>query len=176
MIKILITGIPESGKSTLTKSVIDRAPRSCGFITREMRDGNGERSGFEILRSDGATALLARKGLHSPYMVEDYGVDLPAFESMLPGLSDFTVTDMLYIDEIGQMELFSTAFPKLVATYLDAPNIFIGSISKIYNNDYLQSLRDDPRIHIIDIDRLGRESARNEVHKLLATTAFKGSL
>jgi len=44
---ILITGLPQSGKTTLLKSLLKNHPQKTGFFTHEMRE-NGTRTGFEI--------------------------------------------------------------------------------------------------------------------------------
>lgn len=44
---ILITGLPQSGKTTLLKTLLENYPQKTGFFTNEIRE-NGTRTGFEI--------------------------------------------------------------------------------------------------------------------------------
>lgn len=44
---ILITGLPQSGKTTLLKTILTDFPQKTGFFTNEIRE-NGTRTGFEI--------------------------------------------------------------------------------------------------------------------------------
>lgn len=156
--KVLITGIPTSGKSTLTQAVVQKYPHRQGFITREMQE-DGARAGFEVVTADGKRATLAHINIRSPHQVSKYGVDVPGFERLLPGLASFTPDQLLYIDEIGQMEFFAPGFAALVRRYIDAPNPFIGTISKVFSDDTTKALLADPRIQLIDIDILGRAKA-----------------
>jgi len=44
---ILIVGLPQSGKTTLMKTLLENYSRKTGFSTNEIRE-NGIRTGFEI--------------------------------------------------------------------------------------------------------------------------------
>jgi len=108
---ILLTGPPQSGKSTLIEKVIKRVKRpATGFFTRELRE-KGKRVGFLIETLDGKTGLLAHQNIKSNYRVGKYKVNIKdldqiAVPSMLPSTDD----QIVVIDEIGKMECFSRLF------------------------------------------------------------------
>ncbi len=165
--KLFITGIPESGKSTLTQSLIASYPRKQGFITREMRD-NGDRAGFEIVTASGILQTLAHVDIVGPPKVSRYGVDVAGFAALLPAIEKFSDADLLYIDEIGQMELYADAFAGFVDRYLAAPNLFIGTISKVFADDNTRRWLRRPDIQLVDIDALGRDGAKAKALSILS--------
>lgn len=71
---------------------------------------------FRIITLDGRSAVLSHENIRSPYRVGRYGVDLAVLEDI--GVS--AVRDALarhqvvVIDEIGKMELFSARFCEAV--------------------------------------------------------------
>lgn len=149
---ILITGSPGSGKTTLLEKLINQIPaHKKGFITREIRT-SGKRTGFEIVTSDGERKPLAGIDIDSPYRVSKYRVDVAGFESMIDRFFEFTGQDVLYIDEIGKMELFSNRFTDLATKYLDAENLFIAVIAMKSAHPFIREIkrRDDVSIYTID--------------------------
>jgi len=48
--KILITGLPGSGKTTLCRKIVQnlKGKKVCGILSEEIREG-GERKGFKII-------------------------------------------------------------------------------------------------------------------------------
>src|SRR4030042_717191 len=122
MIKnVLITGLPRSGKTTILEEVIAKYKDKVGFITKEvLRDG--KRTGFEIITNLGKRVMLADVNFKTNYRVSKYFVDIKNLESIIPKISIFTEKDILFLDEIGQMELFSQRFKDLVLRFLDSEN------------------------------------------------------
>ena len=158
MIKnILITGMPGSGKSTILDKVIVQYPQKVGFITREIRKGK-DREGFAIETNSGDKAVLAHILFNTPYKVSKYFVDINNLEPLLPKVSNFKQNDLLYLDEVGQMQLFSDNFKKLVLRYLDADNIAMLTISKIYEDEFTKSLKNRRDVILIEINDENRES------------------
>jgi nucleoside-triphosphatase len=141
---LIITGPPRSGKTTLIKKMCQRKSfrkNSGGFFTEEFRD-SGKRSGFNIVTvPEGRIGLLAKKGFSSPYRVGRYGVNIKALEklgceAMLRSLSEGNI---IVVDEIGKMELYSIKFKdallkgldspcKVLATIMERPNVFADKI------------------------------------------------
>jgi nucleoside-triphosphatase len=117
-VHVLITGRPGIGKTTfvdeLAGTLRERGIRLFGFVTREIRSG-GTRVGFGVEQLwTGVSGTLARKGFESRDRVGSYGVDVEEFERVaLPALVD-EGAELLVIDEIGKMELFSRGFRERV--------------------------------------------------------------
>jgi len=133
--KILLTGKPGCGKTSLLESFLALVPQKQGFVAREMRV-DGTRTGFELISSEGNHAVLASVDIESLSRVSRYGVDvdaLDAFLDQLPPLSEYT---LVYLDEIGQMELYSERFTKLVRQYLDQADTYVGTITSNYHDDF----------------------------------------
>jgi len=112
---MLLTGPPRAGKTTLAARLADELHAAGvavgGFLTREIRE-DGERVGFTVEEIGGSSALLAHVALPEGPMVGRYHVDVAAFEGLaLPAIQRAARRGgIVIIDELGQMELFSSAF------------------------------------------------------------------
>ncbi len=163
---ILITGKPKSGKSTLLKKLISGIPNKKGFVTNEMLGESG-RVGFEIETSEGNKTTLAHTDFKTPYNVSKYSVDIGNLESILPAVSDFETTDFLYLDEIGQMQLFSEKFKEFVLNYFNSLNVCLASISYIYEDEFTKNLKKRDDVILIEISAEDREEKEKFIAQLL---------
>jgi nucleoside-triphosphatase len=126
----LITGPPGVGKTSLLLSILEMLPgRKGGFTTQEIREG-GERVGFQVADLSGREGVLAHVSRPGPPRVGRYGVDLTTFEAI--GVQAVTralhEADLIVIDEIGTMELYSRAFQTVLFEVLDGPRPLVGTI------------------------------------------------
>lgn len=167
MKKILITGLPHSGKSTLLQKLLKDISKKQGFITTEIIE-RGERSGFKIVNANGKEEILASIKFKTPYKVSRYFVSIDNLEKIIPTVSSFSKLDLLYIDEIGEMELFSKDFKSLLKNYLNAENVFIGTISKVYSDEFTKCLLHRSDIKLIEITPENREDSYLYLKKLLS--------
>ncbi|MBU0670921.1 AAA family ATPase [Patescibacteria group bacterium] len=142
--------------------------KKIGFITKEARE-RGERVGFMIVSHDGESGWLAHVNFNSPHQVSKYFVDLKFLESILPKLMQFKKDELLYIDEIGQMEMFSDNFKKLVTSYLDSDNIFVGIISKVFQDPFIDKIKKRDDIKLFEITPENRKAKYLEINKLLSS-------
>jgi len=129
---LLLTGHPQSGKTTvIRKLVAELGARAGGFYTQEIF-GPGGRQGFELFTLDGQRVTLAHKDLRGPKipLVGRYGVDVEALEKVgLPALQAAAAAGKIVIvDEIGKMELLSPRFRDLVLQLILGPATVIGTI------------------------------------------------
>ncbi|XP_064466617.1 cancer-related nucleoside-triphosphatase homolog [Ornithodoros turicata] len=124
---IILTGPPGVGKTTLVKkvceSLVQNGASIHGFYTEEVRK-DGRRIGFDVVSTDGKRAPLARlcglvKDVRGP-SVGQYTVCLQSFEEVsLPSLQPPCNCDLIVLDEVGKMELFSHSFDDLVRQLFD---------------------------------------------------------
>jgi nucleoside-triphosphatase len=119
--KILLTGPPGVGKTTVIQKVLSGIEiMAGGFFTQEMRE-EGRRVGFSLRALDGEQGVLAHIDYPGRYQVGRYGVDLSLFEALaLPVLErGLREKKLIVIDEIGRMELFSQRFQQMVMRIID---------------------------------------------------------
>ena len=84
--KLLLTGLPGMGKTTLVRKVLDvLGERALGFYTQEIRE-RGKRKGFRLITTWGEEGLLAHEGLDSPFRVSRYSVSLDFLEEVIGGI------------------------------------------------------------------------------------------
>jgi nucleoside-triphosphatase len=110
--KVLLTGRPGCGKTTLIKRVVNELALSVGgFYTEEIRQ-RGERVGFKVITLDGEEAVLAHVNLNTEQRVGKYGLDLHALERIGTEAIRMAVRarQLVVIDEIGPMEIKSRIF------------------------------------------------------------------
>jgi len=126
--KVLVHGLPGTGKTTLISRVIEELPDpKRGFLTREVREG-GRRVGFKIRTLDGREAWLAKRGRGWP-QVGKYRVFLEIFEKLaLSALAPSEPGTLYVVDEIGKMEIFSEAFCQRIRELLSGPEPVLASV------------------------------------------------
>lgn len=120
---LLIMGRPGVGKTTLIKAVVARSIRrkAAGFFTQEVRK-KGRRTGFRIETLDGKVGILATVLGEGGPRVGRYRVNLKDLERVgVAGIEEgLTDCDLIVIDEIGKMELFSKMFRDVVKKAFDS--------------------------------------------------------
>jgi nucleoside-triphosphatase len=131
--KVLLTGRPGSGKTTLIKRVVDElALPAGGFYTQEIRQRGG-RVGFKIVTLEGEEAVLAHVDFNSTQRLGKYGLDLRVLESIGTEAICTAVRArrLVVIDEIGPMEIRSLVFCDVVNDALDNPDVsgLLGTIT-----------------------------------------------
>lgn len=145
--KLLLTGKPGVGKTTVIKRIIEEAGvRAGGFYTEEIRKG-GRREGFHICTLRGDSGVMAHVSHPGPFRVGRYGVDVDLFERIvLPTIEDALNTEeVIIIDEIGRMELFSNRFRRLIERVLKSDRMVLAVIHG-RNDPFTQRIRKWPRV------------------------------
>jgi nucleoside-triphosphatase len=120
--RVLLTGRPGSGKTTLIKRVLNELPqRFGGFYTEEIRD-HGSRVGFKVVALEGGEAVFAHVDFTTPVRIGKYGLDLSALETVgVNAIREAVQAQrLIVIDEIGPMEIRSVVFREAVNDALDS--------------------------------------------------------
>jgi nucleoside-triphosphatase len=150
---ILITGKPRTGKTTLIKKIIRACGPACGgFYTEEMTKG-GERRGFLIRTTNGTEGVLAEKGQKSPHRLGKYGINRANLEQIGVGAVEKALQEkeIIVIDEIGKMELFSQKFKGVVMKALDSKKKVVGVIH-LAKWPFLNAIRERDDILLLEVD------------------------
>jgi len=165
--RVLLTGSPGTGKTTLTGRVVDtlrdRGEPLAGFLTFEIRRG-GRRTGFTIRGVGGLERTLAVRGGEPP-RVGAYGVDLRAFEevALLELENGLELGSTLVVDEIGKMELLSDAFRNLVPAIFAAPRVL--ATAGDHHDPLLDDIRRRDDVHVVSVH--ARDSGPDELADLV---------
>lgn len=164
----LLTGMPGSGKTSLIKHFIHGlGDRAGGFYTEEIRD-QGVRQGFRLVTLDGRTAVLAHIDIHSPQRVSKYGVDIDGLEKI--GVSSLQKAarqaDLVIIDEIGKMELFSQLFKDTVLEIIDSGKKVLGTIM-LKSDPWADIIKQKPQVQLITVTRNLHQEVLEEIENWL---------
>ncbi|MBS7633468.1 NTPase [Candidatus Bathyarchaeota archaeon] len=131
---LLITGYPGVGKTTVLLRTVEllkaQGFKVGGMISREARY-RGQRVGFEILDLNGdKRGWLAHIDQQSGSKIGRYRVNIEDLEEI--GVSAILKatksSDVIAIDEVGPMELFSFAFREAVLKAVESQNPIIAVI------------------------------------------------
>lgn len=168
--KLLITGRPGSGKTTLCKRVIDALGdklRIGGVITEEVRHG-GIRAGFKIRDlMTGAEMLLAGVGLEQGPKVGKYRVNLSALDELgvKALLRALERCDLIVIDEVGAMELKSPVIVEAVAKVFNSEKHVMATIPLKSGHEIIKELKSREDITLIEINPGNRKTMLNKILK-----------
>ena len=160
---LLITGSPGIGKTTVLKKAVDflkgRGFSVGGMISREIRE-NGTRVGFELidLLSEKCGWLAHIEHKTGP-KVGKYHVNLKDLESIgVRAISEALVDcDIVAIDEVGPMELFSEKFKEAVRKALISPKVIIAVIHWNAKDELINFARDMDDAEILTVTVENRE-------------------
>ncbi|PLV58659.1 NTPase [Thermotoga sp. KOL6] len=171
---ILITGRPGVGKTTLIKKLARLLQNAGGFYTEEIREA-GKRVGFKILTLDGKEGLLARVGFPSVFRVGKYGVNLRDLEKIGVKALEKAIAekDIVIIDEIGKMELFSDKFRQVVEKAFDSGKDVIATIKKSKDN-FLDKLKNKKGVIIFEMNEKNRDRLFDEIAELFMLKSNRG--
>ncbi len=134
-----------------------------GFYTEEIRS-QGVRQGFRLVTLDGQDAILAHVNIHSPYRVSRYGVDIDSLDRV--GVSALHQAaqqcDLVVIDEIGKMELFSASFREAVLQIIDSGKRVLGTIM-LNPNPWADAIKRTPQVNLLIVTRANHREVLDEL-------------
>ncbi|XP_003386339.1 PREDICTED: cancer-related nucleoside-triphosphatase homolog [Amphimedon queenslandica] len=185
---VLITGPPGIGKTTLVQSICQglrkEGIKMSGFYTQELRQhhdhrrgGGGGRVGFDVVTLDGHRSPLARlknNGSHDAAapVVGRYTVDVSSFEKcVLPIVNDsFSTKQVLVLDEIGKMELFSKPFSTAIKRVFDQKDLVVLAtvpLSKGRGLAVVEEIKRRQDCSLIEVTEFNRDSLSESITKQL---------
>ena len=174
---LLLTGRPGIGKTTAIRTVVSHlGVRAGGFYTEEIREA-GRRTGFQLVTLDGPAGILAGLNVSSPCRVGRYGVHLSNLDQVGVGALWRAIrqpeVSVIVIDEIGKMELFSTAFREAVLAGLGSPKAVIGTITKA-RSSWVDALKGRPEVTLLEMTLENRSACPGLILAWLQRIQEKG--
>ena len=161
---LLLTGKPGVGKTGVIKEAIAKAKiKAGGFYTEEIRI-NGIRQGFRIITLDGKEATLAHVSISSPYQVSKYRVDIDSLNKVSVSAlrQALKESDLIVIDEIGKMELFSPQFREVVLQAMNSGRKILGTIM-LSPHPFADKIKRHPEVKTLVVTRANRDEVLEEV-------------
>jgi nucleoside-triphosphatase len=141
--------------------------RAGGFYTEEIRL-QGVRQGFRIVTLEGRTAQLAHIDIHSRYRVSKYGVDLAGLETTgIEALQQAAAqSDIVIMDEIGKMELFSDRFKTTVLEIVNSGKKVLGTVM-LKPNPWADNLKQNPQVQVLNLTRSNHQQVVAQIREWL---------
>ncbi|GAA4930524.1 nucleoside-triphosphatase [Streptomyces coeruleoprunus] len=172
--RILLEGRPGVGKTTAVRRLASllqtRAP--VGFTTEEIREGTA-RVGFALETLDGRRAVLAHVAFPGPPRVGRYGVDLRVMEelalsALAPLSRNAAPGDLALVDELGRMELASSAFREAVRDLLTGGVDLVATV-QARHDPFTDALKRRPDIELVRVTAQNRDALPRELAARLET-------
>jgi len=164
---ILLTGPSGIGKTSVfrrtVKGLKEKGNDVGGMICREVREG-GARVGFEIMDlSSGQRGWLAHVNQSTGPKIGKYTVNLTDLDVLGVGsiLDAIQNADMLAVDEIGPMELLSTAFSNALVRAIESSKPMLGTIHYRLSNSLVDRIKMREDTEIINVTYENRGNLQN---------------
>jgi nucleoside-triphosphatase len=172
---LLLTGNPGVGKTTVLMKTVDALKgsgyRVGGMISREVREG-GTRVGFEILDLHGSKrGWLAHVNQKSGPQVGKYRVNIEDLNTIgAQAIVDAVENcEIIAIDEIGPMELFSEKFKEAAWKVLESRKLVVAIVHFKAKDVLISEARKREDTEIITVTYENRE----KLHEVMVEKALK---
>jgi nucleoside-triphosphatase len=154
---LLITGNPGVGKTSVLLKVAEALKAKGytvgGMISRDVRI-SGSRTGFEVVDlSSGMKGCLASVRQERGPRVGKYRVDIDdlnrvGVKAIMGACEEL---DVVVVDEIGPMELFSEQFREAVMKVAESKKLIVATIHWKMRSELIDSIkkREESRIHMV---------------------------
>jgi nucleoside-triphosphatase len=160
----LLTGKPGTGKTSLIKQAIaGLRGKAGGFYTEEIRRG-GVREGFRLVTLDGEETILAHINIHSPHRVGKYRVDIDSLDRVGVFALNQAAEEcnLVVVDEIGKMELFSTDFREAIWQIINSGKKVLGTIM-FKANPWADRIKRQPQVNLVEVTRANHPRVLEEL-------------
>jgi len=172
---LLLTGSPGVGKTTvllrLVESLKAKGYSVGGMLSREVRS-DGVRVGFEILDlSSDKRGWLAHVNQSSGPQVGKYRVNLEDLNSIGAEaiMAAFDKCDVIAIDEVGPMELFSEKFKEAVKRAVESGKLVVGVVHWKARDRLIEEVKKREDTEILEVT----SENRNKLHETIVEEAVK---
>jgi nucleoside-triphosphatase len=162
--RILLTGRPGCGKTTLIKRIVnDLAIPAGGFYTEEIRE-RGVRVGFKLITLAGKEAVFAHANFKTSERVGKYGLDLAKLETVAVAAIGEAVRKrkLVVIDEIGPMELRSAIFRDAITETFEIRVPILATITE-RPFPFTNAIKKRPDVRVVDVRPNNREQLVSEL-------------
>jgi nucleoside-triphosphatase len=175
-----VTGQPGIGKTTIILKTVE-ALRDMGFkvggmLSREVRE-KGTRLGFELIDLDTEKrGWLAHVNQPEGPHVSKYRVNLRDLENIGAGSIRNALTDaqIVVVDEIGPMELHSSAFKEAVVQAMNSDKLVVGVIHQRARDPLIDSLRKRDDVEIFEATYGNRTTLHNLLIEQVVSAIHRG--
>ena len=170
---LLLTGSPGVGKTTVLLKAVEalksRGYSVGGMVSREVRSC-GTRVGFEILDlSSGRRGWLAHVNQPSGPQVGKYRVNLEDLDNIgAVAIVDASENlDVVVVDEIGPMELFSEKFKEAVKRAVEGEKLVVGIVHWKARDKLIEEVknREDAEVIVVTFEN------RAKLHEIIIKKA-----
>lgn len=162
--KVLLTGRPGCGKTTLIKRVVNElALPAGGFYTEEIRE-RGQRVGFKIVTLEDKEAVFAHVNFKTSQRVGKYGLDLNALDTFGANAvrTAARARQLVVIDEVGPMEIQSRIFCDVVNETFDSGVPILGTITA-RSFPFTDTIKKRPDVTLLEVCSENRERVASEL-------------
>ncbi len=171
---IFLTGQPGVGKTSVLLHAVDilkaKRHKIGGMISREARE-RGVRVGFEIVDfGTGEKGWLAHVNQPTGPRVGKYRVNMSDLNTIGAGsiLNALKAADIIVVDEIGPMELFSSEFREAVIKGMKSKKPMIGTIHYRARDPLINRVKAREDAEILEVTR----ENRGRLHTVLVDRVF----
>lgn len=171
----LITGVPGIGKTTVLLKTVD-ALKNAGFrvggmFSREVRE-KGTRVGFEIVDFEtDQRGWLAHVNQPEGPRVGKYRVNLKDLDVVGANAIRSAVgnAQIVVVDEIGPMELHSSAFKEAVTQAVNSDKPLLGIIHHSARDPLIESIKRRKDVEVFEVTYENRASLHNLLTQRIET-------
>jgi nucleoside-triphosphatase len=163
---LLLTGRPGIGKTTVIKTVAELLGKQAGGFYTEEIHGPGGRKGFRLVTLDGQETVMAHVNLRGGGRprVSRYGVDVGAIDRVGVTALRRAMTDcqVIIVDEIGKMELFSGQFRDVVIQAVSGLKPVVATVMS-KPNPWVDALKVLPQVEVWEVTMGNRDEMAERV-------------